>query len=97
MQRKFGILAAAALAVVAFGIGPQITGSALAQNNCEFGERIDGTSAADAARKFAAAGFTSVRGLKKGCDNFWHGIALRNGVEIGVVLSPEGTVMQETN
>lgn len=97
MQRKSGILMAAALAAVAFGIGPQITASALAQNNCEYGERIDGTTAADAKRKFAAAGFPTVRSLKKGCDNYWHGIAERNGQELGVVLSPEGTVMQETH
>ena len=97
MQRKIGILTAAVLAAVAFGVGPQITGKALAQNNCEFGERLDGSTASDAARKFAAAGFPGVRNLRKGCDNYWHGIANRNGVEIGVVLSPEGTIMQETN
>ena len=34
-----------------------------------------------------------VRGLKKGCDNFWHGLASKDGREAGVVLTAQGQVM----
>ena len=64
---------------------------------CHFGEVIDGSTADDARRKIEAAGFTSVHGLKKSCDNFWHGQAVQNGLAVNVVLSPTGRVMIEGN
>lgn len=64
-------------------------------NNCTNGEIIDGSTAADAKAKFEAAGYSDVVILSKGCDNFWHGTAVKNGVPGNVVLSPDGTVTQE--
>lgn len=64
---------------------------------CHFGEVIDGSTADDARRKIEAAGFTDVHGLKKSCDNFWHGQAVLNGVAVNVALSPTGKVMLEGN
>jgi|SoiMethySBSTD1v2_1073268.scaffolds.fasta_scaffold03948_9 hypothetical protein len=62
---------------------------------CHFGEKIDGTTA-DQARKHALdAGYTSVSGLKKSCDNNWHGQALLNGTPVNVMVTPEGRVVQE--
>ena len=65
-------------------------------NNCEFGERIDGSSATDAKRRIESAGFQNVRDLRKGCDNVWHARASAYGQDINVALSPEGQVMRET-
>lgn len=64
---------------------------------CHFGEVIDSTTADDARRKIEAAGFSNVHGLKKSCDNFWHGQAVLNGVAVNVALSPAGKVMLEGN
>lgn len=62
---------------------------------CHFGEKIDGTTV-DQARKYAqAAGYTSVSGLKKSCDNNWHGHAVLNGTMVNVMITPEGRVVQE--
>lgn len=33
--------------------------------------------------------------LKKGCDNYWHAVALRNGKQDEIVLSPQGKVALE--
>ena len=64
---------------------------------CHFGEQIDGTTADQAAKHAQAAGYTSVSGLKKSCDNFWHGQATVNGMMVNVALSPAGKVMLEGN
>ena len=62
---------------------------------CSAGDRIDGTTAVYAKGKFEAAGYDQVRDLAKGCDNFWHGRAIKDGVDVNVLLTPEGEVMQE--
>jgi len=92
-RRMSGALAlASALAILSIS-GSFTARPALAV--CMSGDRIDGTTAQDALRRFSAAGYPSVHDLKKGCDNYWHGIADRNGTQIRVVLAPSGTVMQE--
>jgi hypothetical protein len=55
--------------------------SGAAYAGCEAGTKIDASTADMAKRKIEHAGFSSVRGLKKGCDNFWHGKAVKDGVE----------------
>jgi hypothetical protein len=62
---------------------------------CSPGDRIDGTTVAYATEKIEAAGYQQVHGLKKGCDNYWHGIAKKDGVDVNVVLTPNGKVMVE--
>jgi hypothetical protein len=62
---------------------------------CHFGEKIDGTTADDAMRFAEAAGYTSVTGLKKSCDNNWHGQAMLNGAPVNVMIRPDGRVVQE--
>jgi hypothetical protein len=62
---------------------------------CHFGEKIDTSTAADATRFLKSAGYTSITGLKKSCDNNWHGQAVLNGVPANVMVTPEGRVMQE--
>jgi hypothetical protein len=62
---------------------------------CHFGEKIDSTTAADATRFLKSAGYTSIAGLKKSCDNNWHGQAVLNGAPVNVMVTPEGRVVQE--
>ena len=69
--------------------------SVVGMPGCHFGERIDGTTADDAVRHAQAAGYTSVSGLKKSCDNNWHGHATLNGVGTNVMVTPQGQVVQE--
>jgi hypothetical protein len=66
-------------------------------NNCDAGDKIDGSTANDARRKLEAAGYTDVSDLDKGCDNVWHGKARSNGAAVNVMVAPDGSVHQETN
>jgi len=78
-------------AIVAGSVGA--SGSARAA--CDAGDRIDRTTVADARKAIEAAGYSQVRDLKKGCDNFWHGTATKDGNPAYVVVSPKGEVMTE--
>jgi hypothetical protein len=62
---------------------------------CHFGETIDGTTAQDAEKFLKSAGYTSISGLKKSCDNNWHGQAVLNGAPVNVMVTPQGRVVQE--
>jgi hypothetical protein len=66
-------------------------------NNCAAGDQIDGSTAEQAKAKLEAAGYTDVTGLNKGCDNVWHAQARNGGNPVNVMLSPDGSVNQETN
>lgn len=77
-------------ALVALAAGP-----AWAQGKCGPQHKIDSTTVDDARRKIEAAGYQQVQDLRKGCDNFWHGQARRNGAPVNVVVSPQGEVMIE--
>jgi hypothetical protein len=63
---------------------------------CEAGEKIDKTTVEDTRRVIEKAGYRQVRQLKKGCDNFWHGTATKDGAIAYVVVSPQGEVMTES-
>jgi hypothetical protein len=92
------ILAAAAAIAVAFGAGcaPPLVNLAEA-SECVPGDKIDASTAETARKKIEAAGFRQVEDLQKGCDNFWHGKATKDGAPVNVVLSPQGQVMTEGN
>ncbi|MEZ5830352.1 MAG: hypothetical protein R3D05_04170 [Dongiaceae bacterium] len=62
---------------------------------CHFGEKIDSSTVSDARRVLTKAGYTSISGLKKSCDNHWHGHAQLNGVMTNVMVTPDGRVVQE--
>ena len=92
-RRMSGAFALASVLSIAAITGAFTASPAIAA--CMAGDRVDGTTANDALRRFASAGFPSVSDLRKGCDNYWHGIANRDGEQIRVVLSPAGQVMKE--
>jgi len=93
MQWKTSALAASVLLALALGTGTHPVGTAYAA--CDPGDRVDGSTADQAKKKMEHAGFSQVQGLKKGCDNFWHGQAMKDGKPANVVLSPQGQVMEE--
>ena len=86
MNWKSGVYALTAVMVLA--AGPAWAG-------CSSSDRIDGSTADQAKHKMEAAGYSNVTGLQKGCDNYWHAVAMKDGASVGVVLSPAGEVMTE--
>ena len=91
------------MALLMAASGGQVQAQATTQNTvvgvpgCHFGEVIDGTTADDAKRNIEAAGYTNVTGLKKSCDNYWHGQALVNGSLSRVSVTPDGRVRLEND
>jgi hypothetical protein len=69
------------------------TPPAQAAGNCPAEDRIDGSTAEQAKRKFEKAGYSSVKELRKGCDNFWRAMAVKDGKPVRVVLSLTGEIM----
>ena len=94
MRTGLGIALLAATVLVAFPLlGP--TRLTSAQASCAPDERIDSTTADQARRRMEGASFSGVHGLTKGCDNVWHGLAMKDGASVHVAVQPQGQVMQE--
>ncbi len=66
-------------------------------NGCDPGERVDRTTADDARRIIAAAGYSRARDLRKGCDNVWHAKVDRGICYLTVAVSPRGEIIQESD
>jgi len=94
MTWKTALFSAAALVVLAAAPGIQILGQAHAAG-CEARDQIDGSTIVAARKQMESAGFHRIYQLTKGCDNFWHAMATKDGVESRIVLSPRGEVMRE--
>jgi hypothetical protein len=86
---------ATALALMTIAMPALAHGDDLPRLRCSASDKIDGSTADSARRKMTAAGYRQVRDLKKGCDNYWHGKAVKDGGATNVVLSPRGDVMPE--
>ena len=94
MRKGLGIAFLAATVLIASPLlGPSRLTSA--QAGCAPGESIDGTTTDQAKRRMEGASFSGVHGLTKGCDNVWHGLAIKDGVSVHVAVQPQGQVMQE--
>ena len=97
-MKHSGVIAIAALAVLALSAQAPLAGNAWAQqmtNNCDPSDHLDNTTIPMARQKFEAAGYSQIQGYRKGCDNYWHAHAMKGGVAVNVVLSPDGNVMTE--
>jgi hypothetical protein len=92
MTWKAGVLSVALLLAPAAPLPAQDTPALC---GCLPGDKIDGSTAEQAKAKIEAAGYTEVKILRKGCDNFWHGTGVYAGVPGNVVLAPDGQVMPE--
>jgi hypothetical protein len=85
------------LKAFAVGVAAALLLGTAAYAECEPGARIDGTTAEQARQKMQKAGYTQVRDLKKGCDSVWHGIAMKGGVPVRVLVTPQNVVMEEND
>ena len=94
-MKKTGVIAVAALAMLAFAPLSPLIGKAYAVGNCDPGDRVDGSTAAMAKQKFQAAGYIQLHDFAKGCDNYWHAVGMKGDTQVNVVLSPQGDVMTE--
>jgi hypothetical protein len=72
-----------------------VASGAPASADCRASDRIVGTTAGYAKQKMENAGYSQIRDLRKGCDNYWHGRALKDGLDVNVLVTPEGEVMTE--
>ena len=84
---------AAGLVIAPALLGP--TSLTAVRAACDPGERIDATTAAQAKNRTESAGYSQVHMEHKGCDNVWHGFAMKNGASVRMAVSPSGEVMQE--
>jgi hypothetical protein len=84
------VLSVAALGVMAwspdFGVAPAFAA-------CRAGDKIVSSTARQAAAKMQLAGYGAVHVINKGCDNYWHALAMSGGQQVQIVLSPAGKVM----
>lgn len=94
LKHRLIVLAAGAAFVAASSIVPALA-QPQTRNNCPPEDKIDSSTVPQAMKKMEAAGYTHVHDLRKGCDNYWHGIAMKSGQETRIALSPQGQVMQE--
>jgi hypothetical protein len=52
---------------------------------------VSGAQAA-AQSKFQEAGFSNVKGLSRSTDGTWTGRGVKNGVEVGIAMAPDGRI-----
>lgn len=94
MAQGFGAaVLAASLMIAPALLGP--THFTAAQAACEPGDRIDNTTAEMAKKRAESAGYSQVRMERKGCDNVWHGTAMKGGAPTRVAVLPSGEVAPE--
>jgi len=74
-------------------LGP--TSFTAARAACDPGDRIDNTTAEMAKKRAESAGYSDVHMTKKGCDNVWHGTAMKGGSSTRLAVLPSGEVTQE--
>jgi hypothetical protein len=98
MKKVMARGAAAAVLAASLMIGPAIVAPpsfTAARAACEPGEQIDNTTAQQAQKRAQSAGYSNVRMERKGCDNVWHGTAMKGGTPVRLAVSPSGQVNQE--
>ncbi len=98
MNRKLALLAGfAALAAPAM-IAPRALPNFIspAWASCDPGTKLDKTTVADIRKILTKAGYTDIHGLRKGCDNTWHGTAAKPGAaSAGVAILSDGRVVHD--
>jgi hypothetical protein len=66
-----------------------------AQAACDPGTHIDKTTVEEIRDRLIKAGYKNPLHLRKGCDNAWHGTAIRNGTQINVAVTTDGHIVRE--
>jgi len=95
LKHHFIVLAAGAALIAAAPAVLPAAAQTQMQNKCAPEDKLDSSTLPQAKKKMEAAGYTQVKDLRKGCDNYWHASAMKSGSEVFIVLSPVGQVMQE--
>jgi len=67
----------------------------VAQAACEPGTRLDKTTVEQIRDRLIKAGYKKPANLRKGCDNAWHGTAMKDGERINVAVTADGHVVIE--
>jgi hypothetical protein len=93
MSLKSGMVAVIALVGLAALAAPTVV--PVAHAGCMPGDRIDNTTAAEARHRIEAAGYDHVHDIFKGCDNYWHSTATKDGQTVFVGVSPQGEILHE--
>lgn len=93
MRWKFGVIAS--VLVAAFAISPSVGLIGSAQAACGPEDVIDNTTVADTKKKIEEAGYQEPTDFRKGCDNFWHVAAKKDGNQVNLVVTPSGEVLEE--
>ncbi len=93
MYVKSAMVAVAAIA--ALGALPGHSIVSVAQAGCLASDRIDNTTAGEARHRIEAAGYRDVHDMFKGCDNYWHSTAMKDGQRVYVGVSPQGEILHE--
>ena len=92
------VLFAALATVGALGVTQPQNGFrpiAPARAECEPGTHLDKTTVEDIRAKLIKAGYKNPLHLRKGCDNAWHGTAIKDGNQVNVAVTPDGHVVEE--
>ena len=98
MQKAMSQGIGAAMLAASLMIAPALLGPihlTAANAACEPGEKSDNVTAAMAKKRAESAGYSQVRMERKGCDNVWHGTAMKDGAPINVAVLPSGEVTPE--
>jgi hypothetical protein len=68
---------------------------AAARAECVPGTHIDKTTVEQIRDRLIKGGYKNPLHLRKGCDNAWHGTAMKDGQQINVAVTTDGHIVQE--
>ncbi len=66
-----------------------------AQAACDPGTHIDKTTVDETRDRLIKAGYKNPLHLRKGCDNAWHGTAVKGGRQVNVAVLPDGHIVRD--
>ena len=87
----FAVIGALAAAQPQTGFHP----IAPARAECAPGTHIDKTTVEQIRDRLTKAGYKNPLHLRKGCDNTWHGTAMKNGQQINIAVTADGHIVEE--
>ena len=94
MRTRLVLVAAlASLGFIALASGSAVIAPAHAA--CVPGTRIDKTKVEDTRDKLIKAGYKNPLHLRKGCDNAWHGTAIRDKKQINIAVTADGHIVHD--
>jgi len=91
------LILSATIAVAALLVLPSRTIPLIpvAQAACDPGTLLDKTTVDQIRDRLIKAGYKNPAKLRKGCDNAWHGTAIKDGQAINIAVTSDGRIVQE--